>query len=270
MNIINIYKISKKEINFNINNYWMFFSSFIIILTNFIIIYFGETISGDYSQTDNRSLILSIIHLQMYLLPLLSFILSYDSILSEKENGTLDLILSYRISSLDIFLGKLIGNSSIFILSFLLGFIPILIYLNKSGIDVINLIKFIFNSIWLSIIFNSLALYISSLSKDRTVVILFSIFVWLFFVFIYDLLFIFLVTLLYGKISINTLNILLFFNPAEIFRLISIIYFMPHDANELFGINNTTITSSPYIIFIMLIWITIILYGFKLIKLNKK
>ncbi|HIH2763603.1 MAG TPA: ABC transporter permease [Candidatus Azoamicus sp.] len=191
MKIKNIYKIAKKEMGFNFYNYWFLLSAIIFCSTNFIIIYFGETISGDYSQTDIRSLSLSVIHLQMYLIPLLAFILSYDAILSEREAGTLDLILSYRITLFDILTGKLLGNSVVFMFSFLLGFFPVSVYLYMLGIDITMLIKFAITSIWLSIIFNSVAIYISNSSKDRTFVILLSIFIWLFFIFIYDILFTF-------------------------------------------------------------------------------
>ncbi len=254
MNIINIYKILKKEVNFNINNYWFFLSSFLIVLINLIIIYFGEIISGDYSQTDIRALLLSVIHLQMYIVPLLSFMLSYDSILSEKESGVLDLILSYRITLLDIFWGKLLGNSFIFALSFLFGFLPIAIYLCILGVDIIVLFKFILASIWLSFIFNAFALYISNSSKDRTFVILLSIFIWLFFIFIYDILFTFIAIMSYGNLSNNFLGFLLFFNPAEIFRLVSILIFIPFDVNDLFGINSG-ILNSVNILISMFIWV---------------
>ncbi|HIH2762314.1 MAG TPA: ABC transporter permease [Candidatus Azoamicus sp.] len=168
MKIKNIYKIAKKEIVFNFYNYWFLLSAIIFCSTNFTIIYFGESISGDYSQTDIRSLSLSVIHLQMYLIPLLSFILSYDSILSERESGTLDLILSYRITLFDVLTGKLLGNSLIFMFSFLIGFLPVSIYLYTLGLDINILIKFILISIWLSIIFNAFAIYISNSSTDRT------------------------------------------------------------------------------------------------------
>lgn len=265
----NIYKILKKEVNFNIKNYWIFLSAFIIAIVNSIIIYFAEIISGDYSQTDIRSLMLSIIHLQMYLIPLLSFLLSYDSILSEKESGILDLILSYRLSLLEILIGKLLGNSLIFALSFLLGFIPISFYLNTLGVSFFTLTKFYIISIWLSIIFNSFALYISNSSKDRTVVILLSIISWLFFIFIYDMLFIFLTILLYGKLSPTFLNCLLLLNPAEIFRLISIFYFMPNDIIDLFGMN-IIFLNTYFIMISTFTWIVIIFYGFILICLKNK
>ncbi|HIH2762643.1 MAG TPA: ABC transporter permease [Candidatus Azoamicus sp. MARI] len=269
MKIINIYKIAKKEIVFNFYNYWFLLSAIIFCSTNFTIIYFGESISGDYSQTDIRSLSLSVIHLQMYLIPLLSFILSYDSILSERESGTLDLILSYRITLFDVLTGKLLGNSLIFMFSFLIGFLPVSIYLYTLGLDINILIKFILISIWLSIIFNAFAIYISNSSTDRTFVILVSIFIWLFFIFIYDILFTFIAIFFYGIVSNNFLNIILLFNPVEIFRLISIFEFIPLDANDLFGINIGNL-KIIYIIFAMLFWLIISIFIFLIIDIKKK
>lgn len=269
MNILNIYKIIKKELKLNTVNYWIFLSASIIVILNLIVIYFAEIISGDYSQTDIRSLLLSIIHLQMYLIPLLSFVLSYDSILSEKETGIFDLILSYRISLIDVFLGKLLGNTLIFTLSFFLGIIPVCVYLYILGVNINTLLTFFIISVWLSFVFNGMALYISNLSKDRTVVILLSIFVWLFFIFIYDILFTFLAIFSYGKISNDILSLILLINPAEIFRIISILYFMPNDANELFGINSTVLNFWTSIIFVS-IWSIGIIYTFTYIHIKNK
>jgi len=265
MNINNIYKISIKEIKYNISNYWIFLSAFIFTALNFIIIYFSEIITGDYSQTDTRALLLSIIHLQMYLIPLLSFILSYDSILSEKEFGILDLILSYRISFIDILFGKLIGNTIVFIIAFFLGFLPVIIYLVLLGVSILILIKFLFITFWLSFIFNSFAIYISSVSGNRTTVISLSIFIWLFFIFIYDILFIFITTMFDGNFFSDILGFLLFFNPAQIFRLLSLFYFMPLDINDLFGID-VGVLKFIYIIISMFIWVFAVIFGFFCIK----
>jgi len=269
MKIKNIYKIAKKEIVFNFYNYWFLLSAIIFCSTNLIIIYFGETISGDYSQTDIRSLSLSVIHLQMYLIPLLSFMLSYDSILSERESGTLDLILSYRITLFDMLTGKLLGNSLLFMFSFLMGFLPVSIYLYILGLEINIIIKFIIISIWLSIIFNSFAIYISNSSKDRTFVILLSILIWLFFIFIYDMLFTFVAIFFYGMVSNDFLNLLLFFNPVEIFRLISIFVFIPLDANDLFGINIGNL-KIIYIIMSMIFWLIMSISIFLVTKIKKK
>lgn len=257
MNTNNIYIIARKEFISNLKNYWFFLSAIIFCLLNFIIIYFGEILSGDHSETDIRALSLSIIHLQMYLIPLFSFILSYDSILSDKESGVFYLILSYRVTLFDIFVGKLLGNSFVFTLSFLFGFLPVFFYLYILGIKFLILVKFFIISIWLSFIFNYLALYVSNFSRDRTFVILLSIFLWLFFVFIYDILFTFILVFFYGSISNNFLNLLLLFNPVELFRLISIFYFIPNDMTDLLGIS-VYFLNNLYIFIIILFWIILV------------
>lgn len=267
MNIKNIYQFIKKELYYNIVNNWIILSSLTIMITNFIIIYFSEFLSGDKTQTDVRALLLSIIHLQMYLISLLSFILSYDSILAERENGIIDLIMSYRISLLDIFLGKILGNTLVFISSFIIGFTPVALYLNYLGIEFEILIKFITISIWLNIIFNSLALYISNSSKDRTLVILISIIIWIFFIFIFDMLFILLTVNLYGIIQSKTLNIILLLNPIEIYRLTSICFLIPNDAKDLFEIDlNIFKSNNTYVI--MITWLILIFLSF--FKISKK
>lgn len=269
MNIFNIYKIACKEITFNIKNYWFILAAFIFCFFNFIIIYFGEVLSGDRSQTDIRALLLSVIHLQMYIIPLLSFILSYDTILSEKESGVLDLFLSYRLTLLDILFGKLIGNSLVFALAFLVGFLPISLYLFYIGVNLFVILKFIIISIWLSFIFNFFALYISNSSKSRTLVILLSMFIWLFFLFIYDIIFTFFVVIFYDVLSNSFLSLLLFLNPAEVFRLISIFYFIPAEANDLFGIN-VGFFSTFYVILSMIVWIFVVFLNFLFIYIKSK
>lgn len=269
MSFIIFCKISKKEIKHNIYSYWFLLSAFVFFSLNFVIIYFGEAISGDYSQTDVRSLALSIIHLQMYLIPLFSFILSYDSILSEKESGMLDLILSYKITFFDLLIGKLIGNSIVFTVSFFLGFFPIFFYLMFLGFSIYVLLKFLLFCIWLIFVFNSIALYISLSSKDRTFVILLSIFIWLFFIFIYDVFYIVLAIIFDTKSLSNNLSFLLFFNPVEIFRLVSIFYFMPNDANDLFGIN-VGILSLFYVYLFAIVWVLSLLFGFYLVYLKNR
>ena len=189
--------------------------------------------------------------------------------MSERESGVLDLILSYRVTILEVLMGKLLGNWIVFTLSFLLGFLPVSFYLYFLGIKILVLLKFILISIWLSFIFNYFALYVSNSSRDRTFVILLSIFIWLFFVFVYDIIFTFFVVLFYGYISNFILSFLLFFNPAELFRLMSIFFFIPNDANDLFGINGNFFDITYLFIYIFL-WFLLIFFIFLFFYFKKK
>lgn len=62
---------------------------------------------------------------------------------------------------------------------------------------------------------------------------------------------------------------ILFFNPVEIFRLISICVFIPLDANDLFGINIGSL-KIMYIIISMLMWLIMSIFIFFLLQKKKK
>ena len=249
-----IYIIFKKEIFDYINNYWILFMALFLFFVNFILFSFGNFFSLDKSVVDNRSLLLSLIHLQMYIIPLFSLILSYDSILRERELGTLDLFFSYPFNYTDLLLSKLFSYCFIFILSFLLGFSPILYFLYDIKVSFFSVFIFLLNCIWLSIIFNFIGIFVSFKVKDRTFIILISILIWIFYIFLYYLFFIFLVVSTNGIFSYSIINSFLLLNPVEIFRLISIIFFLPLDANDIFGLNIEAL--NIYIIFIfMFFWV---------------
>jgi Cu-processing system permease protein len=260
-----LYVILKKEIVDYISNYWVFFMALSLFIVNFILFSFGSFFSFNKHIVDNRSLLLSLIHLQMYIVPLFSLILSYDSILRERELGTLDLFYSYPFNYTDLLISKCVGHCCVFVMSFLLGFSPILYFLYDITGSFFSIIIFILNCIWLSSIFIFIGIFVSAKIKDRTYIILTSILIWIFFIFIYDLLFIFLVITTNGIFSSSFINNFLLLNPVEVFRLISIIFLLPSDANDIFGLNVEEL--NIYIIYLCIfLWIFIpifIIYLFR-------
>lgn len=260
-----LYIIFKKEVFDYVNNYWILFMALSLFFVNFILFFFGSFFSLDKHVIDNRSLLLSLIHLQMYIIPLFSLILSYDSILRERELGTLDLFFSYPFNYTELLLSKWLGYCFVFIISFLLGFFPILYFLYNIDVSFLNVFLFLLNCIWLSLIFNFLGIFISAKIKDRTFIILTSILIWIFFIFIYDLFFISLVIFANGILSSDFINNFLLLNPVEIFRLVSIIYLLPSDANDIFGLNIESL--NIYFVFIsMFFWIFVPIFIVYLLK----
>ncbi|QQG46858.1 MAG: ABC transporter permease subunit [Candidatus Azosocius agrarius] len=251
-----LYVIFRKEVFDYINNYWILFMAFFLFFVNFVLFTFSSFYSLDKHVVDGRSLLLSLIHLQMYIIPLSSLILSYDSILRERELGTLDLFFSYPFNYTDFLIGKWFGYCFIFIISFILGFFPILYFLYDIDISFFDIIIFLLNCIWLSMIFNFLGIFISVKIKDRTFVILTSMLLWIFFIFIYDLLFVSLIITTNGVLPYKFVSVFLLFNPVEIFRIISIIYLIPGDASDIFGLN-VEVLSVYVLLFSMFLWIFI-------------
>lgn len=254
MNWKTIWIVAKKEAATNFSNYWFLLVACLLMVVNLSVIYFsGALQTGELGHSDLRAMQLTVINLQMYILPLLSLILSYDGILKERELGTFDLLLSYPIRFIDLIFGKWLGYGLVLSVAFLLGFAPTAYFLVKAGTSFSHIGLFVLLSIWLGISFNALGLVLSSLSKDRTLVISACIILWVFFVFLFDLGFIAIVVLTNGAISNTVISSLLLLNPAEIFRIISIMNLLPLDAKAVFGLDVGFLTTS-YMSVALLLW----------------
>lgn len=258
-NIDIITKIASKEIKTNYNNNTMFLISLSFIILNLSILNLGNIF--DNTSSDPKSILLSIIHMQMYIIPLYSLILSYDSVLKEREFGILELFMSYPLNYKDILIGKWLGYCTTFTISFLFGFIPVFFYLITIEVSLLQNIQFVINSIWLNMIFNFIGILISTCSKNRTFIISLNMLIWVISIFLYDIFFTIIVIISNGTIIDNYIDIILFLNPSEIFRTNSIIQLIPIDYAEIFSLNTKTInkfttTTSMIFWFIILFILT--------------
>ena len=152
----------------------------------------GFSFAGPESAVDSRALLLSLIHLQMYVVPLFAFVLSYAGVIAEREQGTLDLLLSYPIAYRDLILGKWLGFSAILCVAVATGI---------SGAAVTDdrrrhpgprrCSSFRMLSLLLGFSCVALGLALSCIARDRTAAIAACVVLWVFFVFIFDLGFVF-------------------------------------------------------------------------------
>ncbi|MCX7117908.1 MAG: ABC transporter permease subunit [Legionellales bacterium] len=246
--------VARKELISLFKSYWFVFVAFLFFILNEGLLQFGIYFSGSSGHINPRAVMLSLIHLEMYLMPLLAFILSYDGMLKERELGTLDLLLSYPLVSADLVLGKWIGFTLMLSFSFLLGFVAPAIHLWILGFPLSDLIVFSINAIGLGVAFISMGLLISTISKDRTIVIAMCIILWVFYIFFFDLGFVGLAILSNGETTENAISWVLLLNPADVFRLVAISSLLSNDASVFFGIGNGAL-QLPYGIFVMLLWI---------------
>lgn len=124
------------------------------------------------------------------LLSLVALLFSYDSICGEKEDGTLKLMLSNRLSRSKIILGKIIGGTLTllipFLLSLIIGFLVIL--LNPRvlwrGADWGAFGLILLGSILYFTFFYCLGVFISSRHHSSSSSIMTSLFVWVLFILI--------------------------------------------------------------------------------------
>jgi len=121
-------------------------------------------------------------------LGLAALLFSYDSVAGEKEDGTLKLILSNRISRSKVILGKVVGGVITllipFIASLLLGMLFILAHprISWSGEDWGALGLIVFGAVLYISLFYCLGLFISSRHHTSSSSIMTALFVWVLFV----------------------------------------------------------------------------------------
>lgn len=251
--------IAKKEIITNIKNYWVVLVALVSYVLNYGVINFSVSFGGFENQGNPHAIMLSLIHLQMYVLPLFALVISYDGMLNEREQGTLDLLLSFPLKSSDIVLGKWLGYSTVLLIAIVIGFIPITYSLLASGVSIGTLLLFLLYSVWLGLTFTSLGLFLSYLSKDKTLVIAMCIILWVFLVFVFDVGFVFLAIYFNGVVQNDALNWVLLLNPVDVFRLTSLLTFMPEAATKFYGLN-VGILRLGYLFVFMFLWTLIPLF----------
>ncbi len=227
INLKVILAISKKEFINRIKNISLFILIFILAILSFAISYFGTSPFGLTGYHGTSVTIASLMSLSIYLIPLISFILGYDSITGEEEDGTMPLLLSSSASRSEIYLGKFIGLTIVISIAVFVGYgiSGVIILLKESISHITGYFTFVFSSVLLGISFLSIALLISSFTRSRTASITISVFLWFFYIFIYDLLLIGILVATKGKaMFINNAVIggFLLVNPADVYRLFTI------------------------------------------------
>lgn len=255
-NIYIIVQFIKKEFLDKTNNFFIILLALLFLFLNLFLLYFSDVFYLKVDEIDYRSITLSIIHLQMYLIPFFSLLLSFDSILKERELGILNLFLSYPFNFSSVLYGKLLGYFFVLMVAFTIGFTPVIFFLQDSLLFTGELFFFILCCFWLCFIFILLGLFISMFFKDRTVVILYSVICWLFFVFLYDFFFITLLILNDGYVPSYILNYILLLNPVEIFKITSVLLLLPSNASEIFGID-ITVFNNFLLFYVMFFWFII-------------
>jgi len=184
-----VFYLAKKEFMDNFRNYWIIILSIIFTFLILVISYFGSTGLG----SGFRALDLTIELLKspvILIVPIISLMLGYASIVREIEDGSMSSLLSFPVKRYEVVLGKFLGLGSVISTIILIGFLVsgVVIAINTSGSDFIYYFGFIGATILLGLGFLSVSLFFSSILKRRTTAIGAAIFLWIFFAIIWNIL----------------------------------------------------------------------------------
>lgn len=262
--------IANKEFRDRIRNRWVIAVAIIFTAFALAIAYFGSAQQGEVGLRNIEVTIASLVSLVIYLIPLIALILGYDAIVGERERGSLDLLLSMPITRLELLLGKFLGLSAALATATLAGFglVGLLLAYQIDMNALYHYAGFMFSAILLGMVFLSLAVMVSVMSKDRARASGAAISVWFLFVLVYDLILLGVLVLSGGSFGEALFPLLLLLNPADIFRILNI--FSTEDLKVFYGLATVfpVSLSSPWLLgSMMLAWIvtplTIALWRFK-------
>jgi Cu-processing system permease protein len=184
-----IITIARKEFGDRFRSGWVIACAAVwlgaICLTSFFgLIQIGQIGVQGYERT-----VMSLLNLVQYVVPLLALLIGHDLVAAEREERTLALILSTRLTREQFLAGKFLGGMFTISFPLVLGFIisGVVIGLNASASGLLAFVKLALTGLVLGIIFLSAGLAISSIFRTRVQTLVMALLTWCFAVFAFDL-----------------------------------------------------------------------------------
>jgi len=123
VNIFKVRAIAKKEFMDNLRNRWVLALSMIFLLLTIIMSYFGGAqTGGDVEFHGFEATVSMMSSIAGMLLPIIAIMLGYASVIGERENGSMQVVLGCPVSRNDVILGKFAGLGLVMLVTIFLGF----------------------------------------------------------------------------------------------------------------------------------------------------
>ena len=223
MDFRTIYDIGRHELTINIRNKWtvIFAVAFGILVVG--IAYFGIMAEGFSGMENFTRTSASMLNLVLYLVPLVA--LTMGTLSFTGERAIVELLFAQPVSRSEVLLGKLAGLFASLSLSMLAGFFAagavIMIFNGEEGLLAYG--SFVFLSLTLALVFLCISAAIATLNQRKSKAFGGALFLWFFFVLVYDLIALGIALILSGQTSNTFLFVTLFGNPVDIVRVAALI-----------------------------------------------
>lgn len=232
MDLNAIATIAQQELIISMRNKWTMVFALAFGALVLAISYFGLVTAGEVGFQGFVRTSASLLNLVLYVVPLLALSMGTLTFTSEKTSG--ELLYSQPVTRTEILLGQVAGLFLSVFTATLIGFglAGIVIATNAGTGGVLRYPVFVGLTLWLALIFLSVAALISTLCRRQAKAFGVALFAWLFFVVFYDLLVIGGTFLLREWTANRFIFISLFGNPVDMVRVVSLIAL---DGKEIFG-----------------------------------
>lgn len=231
-----VLNIARKEWRDRIRNRWALAAAILFTLFALAIAYFGAAQQGMVGLRSADLTIASLVSLAIYLVPLVALLLGYDTLVGEREKGSLALLLSMPITRLELVLGKYLGLAGALVCSTVAGFalVGLLLAVQFGLGSLVHYGGFVASTVLLGLAFLSIATLISACTTSRVGASGLAIACWFALVLVYDLALLALLVTVQGRLSADLVPALLMLDPADVFRMLNL--FGMEDVGRLYGL----------------------------------
>lgn len=183
-----------------------------VILLSIFILLEARTLPSEHGFT---VFLLSLYEMNIFILPLLSIFIASFSIIQEKELKTLMILTTKKESFLSFLAKKSIAVQSVIIGVFIVWYFVFAVVMKFFFyFNVGQFMAFLVSIVFLLIIFNQIGLFLGSICNTRMQLIGANIFTWFLFVYLADLLFLYLLpTVTYDNVQL--FSIFFFLDPIH-------------------------------------------------------
>lgn len=237
----NILTVARKEFRDDFRNRWTLAITAIFTALALGIAYFGAVTSGHVGFTSFSATLASLTTLGAFVIPLISLLIAYDTIVGEQDNGTLLLLLSYPLSRAELATGKFLGHSGALALATVIGFGIAFATFQIMMPDVHTLGAwesigvFMLSASFLGASFIGLACLISVLTREKARAAGLALLTWFVLVLLFDLVLLGVLVISGGNaLEREIFPYLLLANPIDVFRLINLIGLRGSGGNAFF------------------------------------
>ena len=232
--------IAWKEFSDDFRNRWTVALTVLFALLALAIAWFGGAASGKVGFTSFEATLASLTTLGAFVIPLIGLLIAYDTIVGERSDGTLLLLLSYPLPRSQLVAGKFLGHCLALAAATLVGFgvaIAVMQALQASAQTLeawLALGRFTLSAALLGACFIGLACLVSALTADKARAAGLALIVWLATVVVFDLVLLALLVVSGGNaIERAVYPYLLLVNPVDVFRLVNLTALGQGAGNEL-------------------------------------
>ncbi|MGN7470876.1 ABC transporter permease [Brevibacillus sp. SAFN-007a] len=217
---MHIQLIAKREVKVGFRNPWSY--SFLALFSLFslgLLIIQSQSYMTGYTYTTGTML-----NLILYLLPLMTMLLSSFSLTAEKEEGNWQLLSTYAMTTSSFLVGKYVGQALVLIaiVSFGYGISGVAGLLLGKSFTFSTLLFLLVFSICLILLFLGIAMVIGALCRNRWQALTMGVSIWFFSILAWPTLLISLLSFVPYTWIKPLLQIVTFFNPAEFVRIYSV------------------------------------------------